>query len=104
MPFPLGSASPAALDLDPRALDRLRELLTRHVAEGRYPAAQLAIARHGELALAWTLGDARLDPVRAPAGDDTLWLLYSNTKVVTACAVWASAGLPARTAGHGAGR
>ncbi len=88
MPFPLGSASPAALDLDPRALDRLRELLTRHVAEGRYPAAQLAIARHGELALAWTLGDARLDPVRAPAGDDTLWLLYSNTKVVTACAVW----------------
>jgi CubicO group peptidase (beta-lactamase class C family) len=23
-----------------------------------------------------------------PAGDDTLWLLYSNTKVITACAVW----------------
>jgi CubicO group peptidase (beta-lactamase class C family) len=88
MPVPLGSAPPAALDLDPRALDRLRELVTRHVAEGRYPAAQLALARHGKLALAWTLGDARLDPVRAPAGDDTLWLLYSNTKVVTACAVW----------------
>ena len=23
-----------------------------------------------------------------PARDDTLWLLYSNTKVITACAVW----------------
>ena len=25
---------------------------------------------------------------RAQASEDTLWLLYSNTKVVTACAVW----------------
>ena len=25
---------------------------------------------------------------RVPAGDDTLWLMYSNTKVITACAVW----------------
>ena len=33
-------------------------------------------------------GDARLDPARVPARDDTLWLLYSNTKVITACAVW----------------
>ncbi len=36
----------------------------------------------------WTLGDARLEPARAAASDDTLWLLYSNTKVLTACAVW----------------
>ena len=38
--------------------------------------------------MAWTLGAARLDPVRVTARDDTLWLLYSNTKVLTACAVW----------------
>ena len=88
MRFPLDSAAPASLGLEPKALDRLRERVTRHVAEGRYPAAQLAVARHGKLALAWTLGDARLDPARVAATDDTLWLLYSNTKVLTACAVW----------------
>ena len=88
MRFPLESASPSSLGLDPKSLDRLQELVTRHVAEGRYPAAQLAVARHGKLALFWTLGDARLDPQRVAAGDDTLWLLYSNTKVLTACAVW----------------
>jgi len=88
MTFPLDSASPASLDLDGKQLDRLRELVTRHVAEGRYPAAQLAVARHGKLAGVWTLGDARLEPARAAASDDTLWLLYSNTKVLTACAVW----------------
>jgi CubicO group peptidase (beta-lactamase class C family) len=88
MKFPLDAASPASLGLDGRQLDRLHELVTRHVAEGRYPAAQLAVARHGKLAFVWTLGDARLDPARVAATDDTLWLLYSNTKILTACAVW----------------
>ena len=88
MKTPLAAATPSSVGLDPRALERLRELVTRHVAEGRYPGAQLAIARHGKLALFATIGDARLEPKRVPAGDDTLWLLYSNTKVITACAVW----------------
>ncbi len=88
MRFPLDAASPDTLGLDGKALDRLRELVTRHVAEDRYPAAQLAVARHGKLALFWSLGDARRDPARVAAGDDTLWLLYSNTKVLTASAVW----------------
>ncbi|HEV8584287.1 MAG TPA: serine hydrolase domain-containing protein [Methylomirabilota bacterium] len=88
MKFPLASSTPTQLGLDGAALERLMELVTRHVAEARYPGAQLAIARHGKLALVRTLGDARLDPKRAAAKDDTLWLLYSNTKVLTACAVW----------------
>jgi len=88
MTYPLPSSTPAQLGLDPAALERLMQLVTRHVAERRYPGAQLAIARHGKLALARTLGAARLDPGRVAATDDTLWLLYSNTKVLTACAVW----------------
>ena len=88
MAFPLSDATPASLGLDARALERLQELITRHLAEGRYPGAQIAVARDGRLALARTFGDARLDPSRTPARDDSLWLLYSNTKVVTACAVW----------------
>ena len=88
MTFPLASSSVEAIGLDPKPLGRLRELITAHIAEGRYPAAQIAVARHGKLGLAWTLGDARLEPQRVPARDETLWLLFSNTKVVTACAVW----------------
>jgi CubicO group peptidase (beta-lactamase class C family) len=88
MAFPLSDATPASLGLDARALERLQELITRHLAEGRYPGAQIAVARDGRLALTRTFGDARLDPSRTPARDDSLWLLYSNTKVVTACAVW----------------
>jgi len=88
MSFPLSAATPSSLGLDPRALERLGELITRHLAEGRYPGAQVAVARDGKLALFRTFGDARLDPARAAARDDSLWLLYSNTKVITACAVW----------------
>ena len=82
MSFPLSVATPSSLGLDPRALERLQELITRHLAEGRYPGAQIAVARDGKLALFRTFGDARIDPARAAAGDDSLWLLYSNTKVI----------------------
>ena len=88
MTFPLASSSIEAIGLDPKSLGRLRELITAHIAEGRYPAAQIAVARHGKLGLLWTLGDARLEPQRVAARDETLWLLFSNTKVITACAVW----------------
>jgi CubicO group peptidase (beta-lactamase class C family) len=88
MAFPLADATPSSLGLDPHALERLQELITRHLAEGRYPGAQIAVARGGRLALFRTFGDARLAPSRVPAGADSLWLLYSNTKVLTACAVW----------------
>jgi CubicO group peptidase (beta-lactamase class C family) len=88
MSFPLSVATPSSLGLDVPALDRLQELITRHLAEGRYPGAQIALARDGKLALFRTFGDARLDPARVPAREDSLWLLYSNTKVITASAVW----------------
>lgn len=86
--FPLETSTAAALNLDATALGRLDELVNRHIAEGRYPGAQIAIARQGKLGLVKTYGDARIDPQRVAARDDTLWLLFSNTKVITACAVW----------------
>jgi CubicO group peptidase (beta-lactamase class C family) len=88
MSFPLSVATASSLGLDVPALDRLQELITRHLAEGRYPGAQVAMARDGKLALFRTFGDARLDPARVPAREDSLWLLYSNTKVITASAIW----------------
>ena len=88
MSFPLSAAAPSSLGLDARALDRLQELITRHLAEGRYPGAQIAVARDGKLALSRTFGEARIDPQRTPARDESLWLLYSNTKVIAASAIW----------------
>ena len=88
MIFPLSSCTVSEAGLAREPIDRLCQLITGHIAEGRYPGAQIAIARHGQLAVARTFGDATIPPKRAPANDDTLWLLYSNTKVLTACAVW----------------
>ena len=88
MNFPLGSSATSALGFAQEPLDRLAGIIEGHIREGRYPGAQIALARRGKLALARSFGDAGLTPSRQPAADDTLWLLYSNTKVITACAVW----------------
>jgi len=86
--YPLAAATPAELGFHEPALGRLRGLIGRHIAEGRYPGAQIALARHGQLALFETFGKAALEPATA-ADARTLWLLFSNTKVVTAAGVWA---------------
>jgi len=85
--FPLEVATPAELGFHVPALDRLRRAIERHIAEGRYPGAQIALARHGKLALFESFGHATLAP-KTPARDDTLWLLFSNTKVLTAAGIW----------------
>ncbi len=85
--FPLERATPAELGFYEPALARLRKLIATHIEEGRYPGAQIALARHGRLALFETFGNAHANPAAA-ARDDTLWLLFSNTKVITAVGVW----------------
>jgi CubicO group peptidase (beta-lactamase class C family) len=87
-PFPLGTASLSELGFQEAPLQRLRELIAGHIAEGRYPGAQIALARHGRLALSETFGKAAIDAPRA-ASNETLWLLFSNTKVITAAGIWA---------------
>ena len=84
----LPAAEPASLGLDPGRIGRLYELIEEHIAQGRYPGAQVAVARHGKLVAFRTFGRARLEPDACDARDDTLWLLFSQTKVITAAAVW----------------
>jgi CubicO group peptidase (beta-lactamase class C family) len=85
--FPLAAATPAELGFHEPALQRLRKLIRSHIESNRYPGAQIALARHGKLALFETFGHAKLGPDQA-ASNDTLWLLYSNTKVITAVGMW----------------
>jgi CubicO group peptidase (beta-lactamase class C family) len=80
-------ASPKALGLDAAKLERACEVVTSHIAGGYHPGAQLAVARHGKLALYRAFGDATVAPSRQ-ADERTLFPLFSNTKVITAAAVW----------------
>jgi CubicO group peptidase (beta-lactamase class C family) len=72
--------------LRPDALGGIAALIEGHIAEGRYTGAQIAIGRHGAIAYCQSFGMAAPD---LKAADDTLFLLYSNTKVLTAAVVWA---------------
>ncbi len=82
-PLPTTDLNSAGLREDQVA--RLHGLIEGHIKAGHYPGAQIAIARHGKLAHFRSFGEAALG---RPAADDTLWLLFSNTKVITAAACW----------------
>jgi len=86
--FPLPQSTPVALDFRAKPLADLDRLIRRHIEDGRYPGCQIALARNGRLALSRTYGYARREPAPARAGDDTLWPLFSNTKVLTMAAIW----------------
>ena len=65
MPSPLPVADPAALGFALKPLEHLDRLIREHIEEGRYPGAQIALARNGQLALSRTYGDARTEGGRA---------------------------------------
>lgn len=89
------AATPAAelerFGIDVAALARLYERIEGHITAGRYPGAAVALARHGEIVAARSFGHARLADGASPAmpaTDETLWLLYSQTKPVVSSAIW----------------
>jgi CubicO group peptidase (beta-lactamase class C family) len=86
--FPLPATDLESAGFRKDQINRLFELIEKHIAENRYPGCQIALARHGKLALFKSFGNAVSAPAQRAAADDTLWLLYSNTKVVTAVATW----------------
>jgi CubicO group peptidase (beta-lactamase class C family) len=87
-PYPLPTATIADSGLCPERIGRLTTYIERQIADGHYPGCQIALARNGRLLMDRSFGDARLGEHRTPASSDTLWLLYSNTKVVFATAMW----------------
>jgi len=71
-----------------KPLEHLDRLIREHVEQGRYPGAQIALARSGKLALFRTYGEAKTEGGSVAAANDTLFLLFSQTKVLTSAAVW----------------
>ena len=86
IPYPLPSSDLKSLGFAAKPIEHLDALIRSHIQEGRYPGAQIALARHGQLALFRTYGNARAE---RPAADDSLWLLFSQTKVLCMAGLWA---------------
>jgi CubicO group peptidase (beta-lactamase class C family) len=86
--YPLPTTELASLGFASRPLEHLDRLIQSHIEEGRYPGAQIALARHGKLGLFRTYGNARTEGAIVPATNETLFLLFSQTKVLTSSAVW----------------
>ena len=83
----LPSSSPEALGLSSERLELLYRLIETSIAAGDFPGAQIAVARHGRLAAFKSFGQAKVDPNPVQATNDTLWLLYSQTKPVTTAVI-----------------
>src|SRR5262245_58826073 len=86
--YPLPESSPQELGFALKPLEHLDRLIREHIEEGRYPGAQIALARNGKLALFRTYGNAKTEGGSVAAANDTLFLLFSQTKVLTSAAVW----------------
>jgi CubicO group peptidase (beta-lactamase class C family) len=91
-PMPVGDLTEAPIRVE--ALQALYDLIQAHIDQGRYPGAQITMGYRGQLVLDMSFGQARLggfpqpdDPAQA-VRPDTLWLLYSNTKVIMATTLW----------------
>ena len=74
--------------LDSERLGRLDRLIEEHIGDGRYPGAQIAVARDGKLVKSATFGRAKVDPDAVGADAETLWLMFSQTKVIVTAALW----------------
>src|SRR3978361_363926 len=86
-PYPLPESNLSALGFAAKPLDHLDALIQSHIAEGRYPGAQIALARNGKLALFRSYGEAKTEGGSIAANRETLFLLFSQTKVLTSSAV-----------------
>lgn len=80
--------------IDTEKLQPLFDLIQTHIDQHKYPGCQIAIAREGQVLVNRSVGLARIghgheaDTQVLPADNDQLWLLYSNTKVLVATALW----------------
>lgn len=82
------SSKPEDVGIDSEKLEALFARAKRDVDQGVLQSAQVAVAREGRLAGMQTFGRAAQGGEEKPATKETLYCIYSSTKVVVAAAVW----------------
>lgn len=80
--------TPEVVGLDSQKVAALLARAERDVAEGLLPAAQVAIARNGEIGAMRTFGRAVQGGSEQSATDETHFVAMSATKAITAAAAW----------------
>ena len=84
---PMKSTAPAQVGLSPEALEGAGQQLASAIAAGQLSAASLVVARQGALAFARGYGYSRPEAGAPVVEADSVFLLASITKPVTACAL-----------------
>jgi CubicO group peptidase (beta-lactamase class C family) len=77
--------------IDQGRLERVYTRISEDIAASKYPGAAVAMARRGQVVAERSFGIARIEDGESaaqPATNETLWLLYSQTKPITSCAIW----------------
>ncbi|HNM76916.1 MAG TPA: serine hydrolase domain-containing protein [Tepidiformaceae bacterium] len=84
------AAKPEDLGIDSEKLEALYARAKRDVDDGTLKSAQVAVARHGQLAGVRTFGTVRHNGAEAevPATNSTLYAIFSSTKAVVGAAAW----------------
>ena len=79
--------SPSAAGVSPSQLERASGLIQSEVESGRLGAAAILVARHGRVVLHRGFGRLSPAPDAPPVSPDSVFLLASITKPVTACSL-----------------
>ena len=79
--------SPADIGLIPDRLQQAYDLLQSWVADGSVPAASIAVSRHGQTLAPHAFGRSRFEQQERAVSADSLFLVASVTKPLTAIAV-----------------
>ena len=84
--WPLPSAAPEEAGFSAERLARIRPAMQKYIDQGKAPNITTLIAREGKLVHYETQGYLDLE-TRRPAGKDTIYRLYSNSKPIAGVAV-----------------
>ena len=85
--YELKAGSPKNAGLNSNILQRATDLLQSEIEARRITAASLLVARQGTVALSQGFGHLTPDKESSPVEPDSIFLLASITKPVTACAL-----------------
>ena len=76
--------APDAVAMDSDKLEQVKKLFYSQIAEGLHPGAGISVYRYGKQVLENQGGTANREPVTV----DTMFVLMSSTKPLTACCLY----------------